>query len=266
VTNDHGMRVESSRAPSQASAPEVAVAAPGAEPVSYGVLQGIRTWIVDHDESKLFLGLYVGLAVVLSIWISLFWLLAVVAVHFGFELIRQSHRHAGTDRVVIEALWELKLDVALILFALMLTLYMDLVLGVAGLSGAARMGAASRAAARFAGWERTLRGLLLSVDDAAQVVRATTVRRRGLSSAAAAGSAEAGSAETGAAEAAGEQQAARTSRSRWGGWAEPYSTGTWIALGLAAVCTALIVAAPWLTPHTAASALQALAAELRPLP
>jgi hypothetical protein len=174
----------------------------------------------------------------------------VVAVHFAFEVIRHSQRLASTRAVVLESFWELKLDFALVLFAFVLTLYMEMVLGVVGLSGAARIGAASRAATRFAGWERTIRGLLLSVDDAAQVVRATTMRR------AAAGGAAAGAVPA----------AVVAPPSRWGSWAGPYSTGAWIAVGLGVLCTLFIVIAPWITPHTAGSAIAALAAELRPLP
>jgi hypothetical protein len=131
-------------------------------------LDPVRAWIVEHDQSRVFLVLYIGLAVVLSLWISLFWLVAVVGAHLVLELIRQSHLQIGARRIVLESAWELKLDVALVLFALALSLYMETVLGVVGLQGAARLGSASRAAARFASWERVLRGVALSADDAAQ--------------------------------------------------------------------------------------------------
>jgi hypothetical protein len=224
----------------------VALARPGA-------LGRLHEWVVEHDDSKLFLGLYVGLAVVLSIWISLFWLVAVVAVHLGFEIVRQSRYQSTRRAVMLEALWELKLDVALVVFALALTLYMEMVLGVVGLQGAARLGAASRAATRFAGWERTLRGLILSVDDAAQIARATVIKR-------------------GRAASSGEPEVLVDSllpaavSTRWGSWAGPYGTGAWISLGIGVACTLLILAAPWLTPHSAATAMAALATELRPLP
>jgi hypothetical protein len=151
---------------------------------------------------------------------------------------------------VLESLWELKLDVALVLFALALTLYMEMVLGVVGLQGAARLGGASRATSRAAGWQRTIRGILLSLDDGAQVVRATVMRRRGGTAAAAVAGVAADA----------------TPRSNWGSWGERYTPGSRIAIGLGVACALLIVAAPWLTHHTAASALAALAADLRPLP
>lgn len=222
-----------------------------------GLGRRLHDWVVEHDDSKLFLALYIGLAVVLSIWISLFWLVAVVAVHFGFEVVRQLRYQPGPRQVVLEALWELKLDIALVLFALALTLYMELVLGVVGLQGAARVGAASRVATRFAGWERTIRGLLLSVDDVAQVVRAVAMRRRAAAVPADAAPAVAAAVPSTRAVGAG---------SRWASWAGTYTAGAWISLGLAAACTLLILAAPWLTPHSAATAVATLATELRPLP
>jgi hypothetical protein len=248
---DHHLASSTASAEAPTSAPDAASIGAPAQP---GTLQSVWNWIVEHDDSKLFIVLYIGLAVVLSIWISLFWLVAVVAVHGAFELVRQSHHHRGGGRIALEAAWELKLDVALVLLALVLALYMEMVLGVVGLQGAARLGAASRAAPRIAGWERTLRGLLLSVDDAAQVARAASVRNRAREVGEAAVIATAVESPSGA------------SRSRWGSWGAPYGIGAWISLGLGVIGGVLILVAPWFTPHTAASAIATLAAELRPFP
>jgi len=233
---------------------DAAVVRPASEAISAeGLFRRTHDWIVEHDNSKLFLVLYVGLAVVLSIWISLFWLVAVVAVHLGFELIRQARHQTGVREMVQEALWEVKLDIALVLFALVLALYMELVLGVVGLHGAARIGAASRAATRFAGWERAIRGVLLSLDDAAQVVRATVMKRH--------------RSGTAAVElAAAPERVPPVAAPQWGSWAGGYGAGAWISIGLGVACLGLLFAAPWLTPHTADTALATLAAELRPLP
>jgi hypothetical protein len=206
--------------------------------------RGLHAWAVAHDDSWLFLVAYVGLAVVLSVWVSLFWLVAVVAAHFALELIRQASVHRGWSRVALESAWELRLDVALVLFALVLAVYMDVVLGLVGLQGAARLGAATRVVSRFAGWERTLRGLLLSADDAAQVARAVMLRRRG-------------------ATAPVEAPAARHPR---GTWREPWGAGTWIALGIGGACLLLLAGAPVLTDHTLSTAAARLANELRPFP
>mgnify|MGYP005845606461 CR=1 FL=1 len=65
----------------------------------------LHAWVVHHDDKWLFVIFYVSLAVILSIWISLFWLLAVVAVHFGFELMRQSYLRSGFLPIMSEVLW-----------------------------------------------------------------------------------------------------------------------------------------------------------------
>jgi len=228
--------------------------------------RSIRDWIIEHDDRWLFIILYVGLAVVLSVWISLFWLIVVVAGHFVLEWIRQSHLRPHGRGIFWEVLWELKLDIALVLFALALTLYMNVLLGVVGLRSATKLGAMSRAGTRFEAWERTLRGLLLSADDAAQVVRAVTIRaaRRGRPAAAAvAVAAEAGMTPMPAA-APLDPQTERLQR--WGGWVGEWGLGDRITVGLAVACVLLILAAPWLTDHTYMTAVMTMAGELHPFP
>jgi hypothetical protein len=207
---------------------------------------GLYNWILNHDDSWLFIIAYIGLAVVLSIWISLFWLVAVVAVHFAFELVRQRAAHEDWVTVISQSLWELKLDFALILFALVISLYMEIVLGVVGLQGAARAGAAvARGGSRFAAWQRIIRGVLLSVDDAAQVARVAISKGNNDVQ-------------------ADEGDAAPTSR--WGGWADQWGKGDWIAVGMAVICLLLLGFAPYLTDHTFQSAVTTLAVELHPYP
>jgi hypothetical protein len=213
----------------------------------------IRAWIINHDDSWLFITLYIGLAVVLSIWISLFWLVVVVAVHFAFEIIRQRENYTNWRAVVSESLWELKLDIALVLFALAVSLYMELALGVVGLRGAARIASTAQAglrgSARFAAWQKLIRGLLLSVDDAAQVARVVAGKNN--------------TRIANAMEVKPPLQKTLLSRNRWIG---PWAHGDWIAIGMGIVCFSLLVAAPFLTEHTFSSAIAALAAELHPFP
>jgi hypothetical protein len=221
-------------------------------------------WIVHHDDSPAFLVLYIGLAVVLSIWISLFWLVAVVAAHLALELVRQAHRQATPGAAVAEALWELKLDAALVLFALALALYMEVALGVAGVQGAARLASASRVAARFAGWQRAIRGALLSLDDAVQVLRALALRRGRATLAVAPPQPQATPAT--APPVAPPQATPAAAPEQGGSWRGRYPAGARVALALGAVCAGLLLAAPWLTHHSAATALATLAEELRPFP
>jgi hypothetical protein len=255
-------------------------------------LHSVRDWIVHHDDSWLFLALYIGLAVVLSIWISLFWLVAVVGVHFAFEWVRQQTLRSGFSNILFEVLWELKLDIALVLFALALSLYMDVVLGIVGLRSAARLAPAAqaglRSSTRFAAWQRVIRGVLLSVDDAAQVARAVTVSRSdtgagaagagaagaGAAGAGAAGAGAAGAGATGAEPVESEATAAgaaatpgaATPVAPYSSWRGRWSMGDWISAALGAACIVLILLAPSLTEHSFASATATLATELHPFP
>lgn len=182
--------------------------------------------------------LYIGLAVVLSIAISLFWLVAVVAAHGVLEWIamgRQGVREQRLGRV----LWHLKLDISLVLFALWLGLYIELLFGLAGLGAMARTGA--QATARFVAWQRALRGVLLTVDDAAQVARAVVGRKGN----------------------GGDGNAGADPRPPW---RRPWSTGDGFSIAFAVTWAILILLAPMLTDHSVASALASMGADLHPWP
>lgn len=184
--------------------------------------------------------LYIGLAVVLSIAISLFWLVAVVAAHGvleWFALERQGIR----DRRLGRVLWHLKLDIALVLFALWLGLYVEVLFGLAGLGAAARAGA--QATARFVAWQRAIRGVLLTVDDAAQVARAVVARRGGKSR-------------------KGEVEGPDPRPP----WRQSWSRGDKFSVVFGTLWAALILATPLLTEHTLASALAVMATDLHPWP
>jgi len=147
-----------------------------------GRTPSLREWVRDHDESWIFVVLYLGLAVGLSVFVSLFWLVVVAGLHFLLELIRQRHYREGPRSVALHALWEVKLDVGLVLLALTLVLYIEVVLGILGIQSAARAAAVTRAGARVgtraAAWERNLRTFLLTVDEMARVVHAGFMLRR----------------------------------------------------------------------------------------
>jgi hypothetical protein len=144
---------------------------------------GFGEWVRDHDERWSFVVLYLGLAVGLSVFVSLFWLLVVGAVHFALECGRQAHYRNGRVEVIGHALWEVKLDIGLILLALTLVLYIEVVLGLLGIQSAARAAAATRAGARLgtraAAWERNIRTFLLTVDEMARIAYAAWLVRKG---------------------------------------------------------------------------------------
>lgn len=131
-------------------------------------------WIREHDDRLSFVVLYIGGAIILSIWLNLFWVIVLMLAHFALEIVRGHLLDAR--RPLLHALWEVKLDVALVLFALVVALYAEHVLAVLGLGQAARAGqAATRGvqfASRFAVIERALRVIVLTMDDVARLVQA----------------------------------------------------------------------------------------------
>jgi hypothetical protein len=108
----------------------------------------------------------------------------IVATHLAFELLRQSHHFPGQSRKILsESLWEIKLNVAFILFSFIIATYIDLILGIAGLGAASRMARAERLGFRggveFGGFERGVRGVMLSADDIARTT-STALDRKGI--------------------------------------------------------------------------------------
>jgi hypothetical protein len=264
----------------------------------------LRDFIANHDDRWLFVILYIGLAVVLSIALSLFWLVAVAGLHFALEYLRQGEYRTRTLDIATHALWEIKLDIALVLLALAMALYMDVVMGLLGLQSAARATAASRVgmrAARFAAWQRNLRAVVLLADDIARVIQIGITRflRRAPATASSDG---AGAMAVAAAGAGGirretpspgtrdhrpgqppaavgapapqespqppkppERQESRSGRPPRS-WREPWTAGDRFTLGLAFGCVALMAIAPMVTDHTWHGALMALLSELQPFP
>jgi hypothetical protein len=215
-----------------------------AQPIPPGPL---RSWVMRHDDSWFFIVPYIGLAVLLSITISTFWLVAVVAGHFALELLRQVYLSEQMQprpsllNLVARTLWELKLDVALILFALVMALYLEFVLAAVGLGQAARVGA--MAGARFTVLQRVLRGVFLSLDDLMQVAR--VIARRGKKP---------------------DADEADDADDTAPGWQGPLSRGDKFTLAFGALCFLLIAAAPIITDHDVDTALATIFDELQPFP
>lgn len=196
----------------------------------------ILQWAVTHDDRWLFTGLYIGLSVILSIAISLFWLLAVVLAHAALEWL--SLRNNDEDQKIAKIFWHLKLDFGLVLFAICLGIYMEAVFGLVGLGAAARSGA--QISTRFVVWQRTVRGILLTLDDVAQVSRAAFTKKTGPDD---------------------PEPSAQLPpwRLKWG-------AGDWISLTLLAVCLSLIVFSPVLLNQGVWNVFLVVAAEMHPWP
>ena len=222
----------------------------------------LRDWIRDHDEKWLFVGIYLGLAVVLSVFVSLFWLVLIAVLHFGLECIRQARYREGGKEVTLHALWEVKLDVALVLLALTLVLYIDVVLGVLGIQSAARAGAITRASVRLgsraAAWERNIRTFLLTIDEVLRVGQAAVMFRKKKKSA------KVGGISTG--EAAAPALPERYAPAADLAWRGSWKLGDRVSMTLLVLGTILMLAAPLLTHHDWAGAITILMEELQPFP
>jgi len=198
----------------------------------------ILLWIAEHDDSWLFTLLYVGLAVVLSIAISLFWLVAVVAAHAALEWYALRHGSVHDQRLG-RVLWHLKLDIGLVFFALALGLYLETLFGMAGLGAMARTGA--QAGARFVAWKHALRGVLMTVDDVAQVAKAVVAR-------------------------GSKRDAEVDTPSPLPPWRLRWTRGDRFALGFGLACVLLILLAPWLTGQSMDEVLTLMGKDLHPWP
>ena len=131
----------------------------------------VKRWVKDHDERWSFIIVYVGAAIVLSVYANLFWVVMLMLGHYGLEVWR--HYVIEVQGPLWAALWHVKLDIALVLFALVIALYAEMIMAALGLGQAARAGQAVRGAqmlTRFAIIERGLRVLFLTIDDITRVV------------------------------------------------------------------------------------------------
>lgn len=126
----------------------------------------LKAWLNEHDNKLSFTLLYVGLSVFLSIYISLFWLIPIVAVHAFLEASTLEEQQSNKAWQVF---MHLKLDIVLIIFALCLAVYFEAIFGLLGLSAASR--GAAQGGARFIAWQRSIRGTLMTLDDAAQLAK-----------------------------------------------------------------------------------------------
>ncbi|MGF1650001.1 MAG: hypothetical protein ACFCUN_06090 [Hyphomicrobiaceae bacterium] len=204
-------------------------------------------WIREHDDRLSFVILYVGGAIILSIWLNLFWVAMLMVLHFTIEIARGlilDRRNA-----VLHAIWEVKLDVALILFALTVALYAEHIFALLGLSQAARAGQAAKGvqfATRFAIIERAFRVFLMTIDDIARLVQVALKLRKQSST---------------TQPAKGVEQAAPPMPADA---AEQITTGDILILAFGAACVALILLMPMLTGVSFSEVIDQIARELSP--
>jgi hypothetical protein len=224
----------------------------------------LRAWIVNHDNSWLFVIVYTASAMLLGLLVNLFWLSVVVAVHAVFEWVRQSHLSASRGGVVRLVAWEMKLDVSLVFLALAMTVYLDVAIGLMGLGSAARLGALAAArgmsrGARGLGWMRALRGILLSVDDFINAINRVVAGFRQHAAAKAVDPAQPAAAPT----APTAPTAPAAPLAPWRRWGASDHVAIWLTLG----SLALLALAPFILPGEDGPSIAArILHEMRPVP
>lgn len=127
-------------------------------------LNPLQRWIVLHDHSVVFGITYVTLTIGLSILISYFWLLALVALHIVLEWKKKGYLgyRPGLHRISW-TLWDTKFDIALIFLALTLLSFTGVGFGAAGAQSAARMGLIGGRAGAIGGRAAAVGGRLAQV-------------------------------------------------------------------------------------------------------
>lgn len=136
---------------------------------------GVVEWIKSHDDRWMFTIVYLGLAIVLSVFISIFWLALLVFIHGVLEWLSLK-AHGVNENRILKVFWHLKLDITLVVFALWLGIYLEAIFGVLGLAQGAKAGV--HAASKFAAWQTSIKGVLLSLDDLAQIGKAVMARKK----------------------------------------------------------------------------------------
>ncbi len=240
-----------------------------------GHLGPVPRWIVLHDRSVLFALAYVSLTIFLSVYVSYFWLVALVGLHLVLEWLKKGylgyerglHRTAWT-------VWDTKFDIALIFLALTLLSYTGVGAGVAGAQSATRVGLMggklsalwARIApllARFARLSVVLRAMGIRAVDLFFSARVILFRKADMAR-------------------ASKQEAFLEQEPSGDGnltlpedtrqipthlpWQRALGGYGWFAVMLVVVNTVAVLLAPVVTEHTYPSLLEALAAKFHPWP
>jgi hypothetical protein len=202
----------------------------------------IGKWCAEHDERNSFVFTYITLSVLLSVMAGLFWLVLLVGVHFALELYR--NRTLSQRSRLAHATFGIRLDVTLVLLALALSLYMDLLFAALGLRALPRAGTAvGRMSGRLPSLRRIIRAAVMVTDEVVRVA-AYFAAARGIGG-----------------------QASAPGSLVWrphSPWTERWTIGTRFIIGLGAVSLILLLASPWLSGNGMEGTLAILRHELSP--
>lgn len=215
-------------------------------------MEKLRNWVHEHDDRWSFIILYVGGSIFLSLYMNLFWVAMLMLSHLGLEIWR--HRLLALKNPVVHALWHVKLDISLLLFAFVIVLYSDAIVAALGMGQTVRAAQAVRGAqmaTRFGIIQRSLRVFLMTADDLARFTRAVLrVAKNG----------KAGQLPEMATVVAEDRDAQHESETPW----RKLTAGDWGSLGFGMACLSLIVVTPFITSNTATDTLELILTQLHP--
>jgi hypothetical protein len=152
--------------------------------------------------------------------------------------------------VIAEALWEVKLDVGLVVFALALSVYLPYIFGVLGLSSAGRAAAGaqavSRTGSRMGRLQKAVQMIAITLDDVLFLGRGFI----------------GGKSAKDTAEAIMDPSYKRERTS----WTQPWSLTSWGSVFFVALSIVALIGAPAITDETLSSSMTLILAEMEPFP
>jgi len=138
-------------------------------------------------------------------------------------------------------------------FAFWLGVYLDFIFGIAGLSAGARMaaqagGRVAQTGTRVAVWQRTIRGVFITLDDVGLAFKALANRKKKKSD-------------------ESDSDIAKTmAGNSVSSWCSSYSKGDWLSLAFVLIFFVLIVVAPIITGKSFVEVWHILVDEMQPFP
>jgi hypothetical protein len=98
-----------------------------------------------------------------------------VFIHGVIEWVAQTSKGVKNNRLM-HVVWHLRLDITLVVFALWLGVYLESIFGILGIAQGAKAGV--HTLSKFAAWQNSIKAVLLSLDDVAQVGKAIVTRKK----------------------------------------------------------------------------------------
>jgi len=93
----------------------------------------IRSFMLGHDENKIFVAIYIFLSAILCTFLSLFWFIVIIGAHCGIDSLKIYYQGADRKNAVSYSLKESRIDFLFIVICLALVFLCNFGVGVAGL-------------------------------------------------------------------------------------------------------------------------------------